>query len=221
MTAVISACIKKKFIWRLVQDGRVEGCVFTPSCESTGITTNCWTVIDRKTLKLTKKDNPHPKTKEKPQWDSRRGAITIKSNPITAGWVTHKWENNYTTEVHPPGLGVKILSPTLGFTTWGYSNGRRNSQKLRLWRLVGFNCRTSTRLGETEAPLLEGTHKVVCTSGPRRKEQWPHRRLNHSASVGGSPAEAGGSCASLWGQGHWQQKFWNVLHGMSLSRVCQ
>ena len=29
------------------------------------------------------------------------GAITIKSNPITAGWVTHKPENTYTTEVHP------------------------------------------------------------------------------------------------------------------------
>ena len=29
------------------------------------------------------------------------GAITIKSSPITAGWVTHKLENTYTTEVHP------------------------------------------------------------------------------------------------------------------------
>ena len=85
---------------RLFQDGRVEGRALTP-CESTRITTNCWTVIDRKTLELTKKDTPHPKTKEKPQWDSRRGAMTIKSNPITAGWVTHKLENNYTTEVHP------------------------------------------------------------------------------------------------------------------------
>ena len=47
------------------------------------------------------KVTPHPKTKEKPQRDGRRGAITIKSNPITAGWVTHKLENTYTTEVHP------------------------------------------------------------------------------------------------------------------------
>ena len=85
---------------RLVQDGRVEGCVLT-SCESTGITTNCWTIIDRKTLEVTKKVTPHPKTKEKPQWDGRRGATTIKSNPITTGWVTHKLENTYTTEVYP------------------------------------------------------------------------------------------------------------------------
>ena len=84
--------------WWMEEDGGVEGRALTPSCESTRITTNCWKIIDRKTLELTKKDTPHPKTKEKPQWDSRRGAITIKSNPITAGWVTHKLENTYTTE---------------------------------------------------------------------------------------------------------------------------
>ena len=97
-------------IKRLVQDGRVEGSALTPSCESTGITTNCWTIIDRKTLELTKKNTPHPKTK-KPQWDGRRGAITIKSNPITAGWVTHKLENTYTTEVHP--LEWRFWAPRL------------------------------------------------------------------------------------------------------------
>ena len=85
----------------LNQDGRVEGRALTPSCENTRITTSCWTIIDRKTLEFTKKDTPHPKTKEKPQWDGRRGTITVKSNPITAGWVTHRLENTYTTEVHP------------------------------------------------------------------------------------------------------------------------
>ena len=39
------------------------------------------------------------------------------------------------------------------------------------------------------------------------------------ASVGGSPAEAGGGSVSLWGQGHWQQKFWEVILGMSPPRV--
>ena len=86
---------------RLVQDGGVEGHALTPSCESTGITTNCWTIINRRTLELTKKHTSLPKTKEKPQWDGRRGAITTKSNPITAGWATHKLENTYTTEFHP------------------------------------------------------------------------------------------------------------------------
>ena len=75
---------------------------------------------------------------------------------------------------------MKVLSPTSGFPNWGSGNGRRNSQRIRIWRLAGFDCRTLTGLGETETPLLEGTHKVVCTSGPRDKEQWPHRRLNQT-----------------------------------------
>ena len=75
---------------------------------------------------------------------------------------------------------MKVLSPTPGFPTWGPDNERRNSQRIRLWGLVGFDCRTLIGLRETETPLLEGTHKVVCASGPTGKEQWPHRRLNQT-----------------------------------------
>ena len=28
--------------------------------------------------------------------------------------------------------------------------------------------------------LLEGTHRTSCTTGPRRKEQWPHKRLTQT-----------------------------------------
>ena len=35
------------------------------------------------------------------------------------------------------------------------------------------------------------------------------------ASVGGSPAEAGGYSRSPQGEGHWQQNFWEVFLGMS------
>ena len=96
-----AAAGKYRLKFTVREDGGIEGCALTPSWESTGITTYCWKIIDKKTLELTKKDTPHPKTKEKPQWDGRRGAITKKSNPITAGWVTHKLENNCATEVHP------------------------------------------------------------------------------------------------------------------------
>ena len=48
-----------------------------------------------------KKIPPHPKTKAKPQGDGRRGTITMKSNPIPAGSVTHKMENDNTKEVLP------------------------------------------------------------------------------------------------------------------------
>ena len=106
---------------RLVQDGGVDGCALTPSCESTRITTNCWTIINRKTLELTKKDTPHPKTKKKPQWDIRRGAITIKSNPITAGWMTRKLENSYTTEVYP--LEWRFWAPCQASQPGGLARG--------------------------------------------------------------------------------------------------
>ena len=79
-----------------------------------------------------------------------------------------------------PPTGLKVLSPTSSFPTWGSSNGRRKSQRIRLWRLVGFDCRTLTGPGETETSLLEGIHKAVCASGPRGKEKWPHRRLNQT-----------------------------------------
>ena len=41
-----------------------------------------------------KKDSPCPKTKKKLQQDDRRGPITVKSNSISAGWVTHSLESN-------------------------------------------------------------------------------------------------------------------------------
>ena len=65
----------------------------------------------------------------------------------------------------------------------------------------GFDCRTSTGLGEAETPLLEGTHKVGCTSGPRGRSGDPiETEPDVPASVGGSAAEAGGGCGSPWGK---------------------
>ena len=145
---------------RLVQDGRVEGRALTPSCESTTITANCWTVIDRKTLELTKKDTPHPKTKEKPQWDGRRGTITMKSNPITAGWVTHKQENNYTTEVHP--LEWRFWAPRQASQPGGLAMGGgipRESDFEGWWDLIAglredWGKRESTLGGHTQSSVL-------------------------------------------------------------------
>ena len=86
---------------------------------------------------------------------------------------------------------------------------------------MGFDCRTLTGLGETETPLLEGTHKVVCASGPGEGAVTPEEtEPDLPATVGGAPAEARGGCGLPWGQGHWQQKFWEVLLGMSPPRVC-
>ena len=98
------------------KDVLLEIQIWTPSCKSTRFTTNFWTIIDRKMLEHTKKDTLHPKTKEKPQWDGRRGTITIKSNPITAGWLTNwrtiipqkstHWSEDSEPHVRLPNLGV-------------------------------------------------------------------------------------------------------------------
>ena len=162
---------------RFVQDGGVEGCALTPSCKSTRITANYWTIINRKTLELTKKETPHPKTKEKPQWDGRRGAITIKSNPITTGWVTHKLENTYTTEVHP--LEWRFWAPhqvsNLGLRQREEEFPENQTLKSsRIW-LQDFD----RSRGNRDSTLGGHTQSSVCirTQG---KEQWPHRRLKQT-----------------------------------------
>ena len=141
------------------EDGRVEGRALTPSCESTGIPNNYWTNINRKTLELTKIDTPHPKTKEKPQWDSRRGAITIKSNPITTGGVTHKLENNYTTKstYWSEGSEPHIRLPNLG--VWQREEELPENQTLKASRIwlqdfdrTGGN-RDSTLGGHTQSSV--------------------------------------------------------------------
>ena len=101
-----------------------------------------------------KKDTPHPKTKKKPQWDSRRSAIAIKSNPIPAEWTTQKLENNNTEEV----LWVlwRFWAPWQAFQL-GDLTKNGNPQRIWPWRSAEFDYRTSTGLGETETPFFEST----------------------------------------------------------------
>ena len=53
----------------------------------------------------------------------------------------------------------------------------RNPQGIWVWKPVGFDYRTFTGLGNR---LLEGTNQTLCAPGPRRKEQWPHKRLSQT-----------------------------------------
>ena len=75
-----------------------------------------------------------------------------------------------------PPTGVKVLSPTSGFLTWGSGNKRRNSQRIRLWMIAGFDCRTG---GNRDSNLGGHTQSSVCirTQG---EGEWPHRRLNQT-----------------------------------------
>lgn len=65
-----------------VQDGWVKGHELISSYESSKVTTNSWTTTNRRTLEPTKKRYPTFKTKKKPQWDRRRGKITIIKSHI-------------------------------------------------------------------------------------------------------------------------------------------
>ena len=81
---------------------------------------------------------------------------------------------------------------------------------------VGLDCRKSTELRETETPFLEGAHKVLCTPGPKGKSsdyQEPGPDL--TAGLAGFPGEAGGSCGSLWRQGHWWQRSQGIFISVS------
>ena len=161
----------------MFQDGRVEGHALIQSCESTGITTNCWTVADRKTLALPGKDTPHPKTKEKPQWDASRGAITIKSNPITAGCVTYTLANTYTTEPHL--LEWRFWAPRQASQPGGPATGggiprESDFEGSGIW-LQDFN-----RTGGNRDPTLGGHTQSSVHIGTQGKEQWPHRRLDQT-----------------------------------------
>ena len=115
-----------------------------------------------------KKDTLSLKTKKKPQWDGKRGAIMIKSNPIPAWWVTHRLENNNTKEILP--LLWRFWTPCKASQPGNLTNG--------LGRPMGFDYKSSKGLRETEIPGLEGTNRILHAPRPRREEQWHHRRLN-------------------------------------------
>ena len=162
---------------RLIQDGGVEEQALTPSCKSTRITTNCWTIIDRKTLELTKYDTPHPKTKEKPRWDDRRGTITVKSNRMTAGWVTHKLENTYTTEVHP--LEWRFWASRQASQP-GVQQWEEESPENQTLKASGIWLQDFDRTGGNRHPTTGGHTQSSVRIRTQGKEQWPHRRQNQT-----------------------------------------
>ena len=94
----------------LVQDGEVSGRALIYYNESTKIIPSCRTTIYRRMLEPTKKD----KDKEEATAREQEGNIMIKSNPTTAGWVTHKWEGN----------NMKKVLPRLWFSQWSYMDVR-------------------------------------------------------------------------------------------------
>ena len=157
------------------------------------ITTNCEKFLKRWEYQTTwfgahqKKDVPCLKTKNKPQWDGRTWTIMIKSNSIPARWVFHKLENNNTKEVFP--LLWRFWAPRQ-VSQPGDLTGTGKSQGIWPWRPVGFDYRTSTRLGEIETSVLQCTKKSYTHQHQRKGAVTPREtEPKLPASVGGSPAE--------------------------------
>ena len=72
---------------------------------------------------------------------------------------------------------AKVLEPTVDFLIWGSSKETKNPRESDYegqWNLI---IKLPQNWGER---LLEDTNKTLCTAGPRRKEQWPHRRLSQT-----------------------------------------
>ena len=66
-----------------LQDGRIEGRELIFSCENSKIITHCWTRLTGECWMPPKKDTPHPRAKENPQQDYRRGEIIFRIKPHT------------------------------------------------------------------------------------------------------------------------------------------
>ena len=115
--------------------------------------------------------------KEEPQWDGRRGIITIKLNPITTRWVTHRLKNNNTKEILALLWRFWILSQASqpGDLTKGLEISRESGLESHQICLMAFQ-RTE---GNRDFSLRGHKQNFVHTKTQRRG-QWHHRRLNQN-----------------------------------------
>ena len=122
------------------------------------------------------KNMPHIQRQRRP-WDGRWGAITIKSNPITAGWVTHKLENTYTTEVHP--LQWRFWAPRQASQSGGQQQEEEFLENQTL-KVSGIWLQDFDRTGGNRDSTLGGHTQSSVRIRTQRKEQWPQGRLNQT-----------------------------------------
>ena len=99
----------------------------------------------------------------------------------------------------------KVLGWKTGFPTWGSGKGTGNSQGIWLWRPVGFDYRTSTRLGKQ--PFGRHKQNLVCTRTQEKGAATPQEtEPDFSVSAQESPVQAwvGGGLLQGW--------VWHCMH---------
>ena len=73
----------------------------------------------------------------------------------------------------------KTTCQVSGSPAWRSGIWRRSPCSIWHWKPVGHVHRSSTGLGKTETPLLEGTHRIPFAQGPRTK-QGLHKNLGQT-----------------------------------------
>ena len=177
--------------------------------------TYCWRTIDKRTLKPTKtnkqNDNPNARTREKLQWDSRRNAIMLKSNPIPARLVAHELENNipkkFSLCYDSSRSQIRLPNLEIWQSHWG-SLGHLTLKGRGIW-LQNFHNTGENRHGGHKQNLVSITTQGKGVVTPRKAER------DLPVSIWESPAEAWVRSSLLQGQWLWQQGYWQVHVGMS------
>ena len=112
------------------------------------------------------------------RWQEGCNHNKIKShNPIPLGWWLTNWRKitSQNSTHWSKGSESHVRLPNLGVQQREEEFPENQALKFSEVWLQDFN-----RSGGNRDSTLEGTHKVVCASGPSGKEQWPHKRLNQN-----------------------------------------
>ena len=156
------------------------------------------------------KDTPHPKTKKKLQWDSRRSAIMKNQIPYLLGG----WPTNWRTIIPKNFSHCCEGSDSHGWE--GPNKGSGNPQGIWLWSTAEFYCKTSIGLRETDFRLGGHKQNLVCTKSQKKGAVAPQETgAKLPASIGGPPVEVWVSRGTLQRQGNWQQLSGKVSFGIN------
>ena len=136
-------------------------------------------------------DIPHPRARKKPQKDGRRGKIMFRIKSHTHQ--RHSEGSNIPCAHQDPKSPQRLIqncvwvSPEEVRVSSGLLKGQGLwVQQTWVWHKPSWR---SSPLTHIEPPELtqdwgnrfwEGTNRNLCAPGPRRKEQWPHRRLTQT-----------------------------------------
>ena len=130
-------------------------------------------------------------------------------------WVGDSHTGEHLYHRSPPTV-MKVLSSMTGFQTWESKNGKRNSQRTDFEGQRDLIAGLRQDWGKQTLHTWSAHTKQYVNQDPGEGAVTPQETEKDTpVSVGGSPAEAVGGCGSPWGQGHWQQKFQEVLLGVS------